>query len=218
MKTSLIPVDLLIFDFDGTLADSIPSAVEAIQEMIKELGLTYRSKEDINKHVGYGEIPLIYGAIGSKEPGLLKKAMLTYERIYLDHGMDNIKLYPHVKEFLELFKGKQKMILSNKKDIFIKKILDRYRLTAYFSKIMGGDTSPCLKPDPCAINMMVNKHKASPGRVLYIGDMTIDVETGKNAKVLTCAVTYGFDSRSKLEKLGPDLIVDDLMELEHLIV
>lgn len=217
MKISLIPVDLLIFDFDGTLADSIPPAVEAIQEMIKELGLPYKSKEDINKHVGYGEIPLVSGAIGTKEPVLLKKAMLTYERIYLDHGIKNIKLYPHIIEFLEFFKGKQKIILSNKKDMFIKKILARHQLTAYFSEIMGGDTAPCLKPDPCAINLMVGKYKASPGRVLYIGDMTIDIETGKNAKVLTCAVTYGFDGRSKLEKLGPDLIVDDLMELKDLI-
>lgn len=60
------PVDLLIFDFDGTLTDSIPAAVTAIQAMIEELGLPHKTKEQINQHVGYGEIPLVSGAIGSK--------------------------------------------------------------------------------------------------------------------------------------------------------
>jgi phosphoglycolate phosphatase-like HAD superfamily hydrolase len=53
--------------------------------------------------------------------------------------------------------------------------------------------------------------------VLFIGDMTVDIKTGKNAKVRTCAVAYGFHDKGKLKKLGPDLLVDDLMELKDLI-
>lgn len=212
-----ISIDLLILDFDGTIMDSIPPAVEAIQAMMKELGLPFKSKEEINKHVGYGEVPLVSGAIGAKEPELLKRAMEVYEKIYKSVGIKKIKAYPHVREFLELYKSKPKVILSNKKDEFIKLILDDHKLSPYFTDIFGGDTSPCLKPDPCAIYLILKKYKASPERTLYIGDMTVDIETGKNAKVLTCAVTYGFDGRVKLEKLDPDILIDDILQLKDLI-
>ncbi len=212
-----LPIDLLILDFDGTLTDSIPPAVEAIQEMIKKLGLPFKTKDEINEHVGYGEIPLVSGAIGTGEPGLLKKAMKIYEDIYMKKGIKKVVLYPHVKEFLEYFRGKTKIILSNKKDAFIKLILEDHGLAKYFSEVHGGDTLPCLKPDPYAINAMAKKYRVAKDRVLFIGDMTVDMETGKNARVRTCAVTYGFDGRDKLKKHRPDFMINDLIELKHLI-
>ena len=83
MPKDLIPIDLLIFDFDGTLADSIPPAVEAIQTMLLELNLPYKTKEQINQHVGFGEEPLVSVAIDSKNPTLLKTAMEVYFRHYI---------------------------------------------------------------------------------------------------------------------------------------
>ncbi len=212
------PIDLLIFDFDGTLTDSIPSAVEAIRSMLKELGFPHRTADEINKFVGYGEVPLISGSIGSKDPEQLKKAMSVYERKYINEGIKKIKLYPHVREFLERFKDKVKIILSNKKDDFIKRILADLKLSGYFAEVHGGDSTPCLKPDPRAINAIIDRYKVPRERVLFIGDMTVDIETGKNAKVKTCAVTYGFDGKDKLMRHKPDLLVDDLMELKGLII
>jgi len=211
------PIDLLILDFDGTLTDSIPSAVAAVQKMLVELGLPYKTKEEIDQHVGYGEVPLVSGAIGTSEPKLLKTAIEVYFKHYMQEGIGEIPLYPNVKEFLEFFKAKTKIIVSNKKHGFIKMILDRHGLTRYFAEILGGDTAPCLKPDPCVIIDLLRKYRVAPERALLIGDMTVDVETGKNAKVQTCAVTYGFHDRSKLEKLKPDFIVDNLLELTELI-
>jgi phosphoglycolate phosphatase len=217
MASKLIPIDLLIMDFDGTLTDSIPPAIVAVQKMVKKLGRPFKTKEQINKYVGYGEIPLIEGSIGSKDPGLMKKAMKAYEAIYMKEGLQKVVLYPHIREFLEYFKNKPKIIVSNKKDIFIKMILKNLKLSNYFKEVHGGDTMPCLKPDPYAINMMIKKYRVPKDRVLFIGDMTVDIETGKNAGVRTCAVTYGFDSVDKLKKRKPDIMIDDLMELKGLI-
>ena len=217
MTSKLIPIDLLILDFDGTITDSIPPAVEAIQKMIKQLNMPYKTRKEINIYVGYGETPLIAGSIGTKEPKLLKKAMKLYENIYIKEGLKKVTLYPHVKEFLEYFKKKTKIILSNKKDKFIKMILDDHKLTRYFAEIHGGDTLPCLKPDPNALNKMIKKYKVPNDHALFIGDMTVDIETGRNAKVQTCAVTYGFDSKEKLKSHKPDFLIDDLTELKGLI-
>lgn len=213
-----IPIDLLIFDFDGTLADSIPSAVDAIQSMIVELNLPHKTREEIHRHVGFGEIPLVSGSIGSDDPALLQRATEVYYKRYLQDGIKTILLYPHVREFLDHFKNKIKVIISNKSDRFIRLILENHGLLNHFQEILGGDTAPCLKPDPCVIKRLMDEHKIPPRRVIFIGDMTIDIETGKNAGVLTCGLTYGFDGREKLKKMGPDFLVDDLMELKELIV
>ncbi|MGB9612642.1 MAG: HAD family hydrolase [Candidatus Margulisiibacteriota bacterium] len=210
-------IDLMILDFDGTLTDSIPPAVEAIQKMLRELNLPFKTKEEINQHVGYGEVPLVSGAIGSKDPKLIKTAMEVYFKHYVQEGIEKVPLYPHVREFLEYFKNKLKIIVSNKKDEFIRKILEFHNLTSYFAEILGGDTAPTLKPDPSAIKNILKKYQVPPERTLFIGDMTVDIETGKNAKVYTCAVTYGFHDRNKLQKLHPDFLVDDLLELKELI-
>ncbi len=212
------PIDLIIFDFDGTLTDSIPPAIEAIQAMLKELGLPYKSKEEINRHVGYGEVPLISGAIGSQDPKLIATALDVYFKHYAQEGIPKVVLYPHVRETLEYFKDKAKAIISNKRDLFIRMILDQYGLTRHFCEILGGDTADCLKPDPCALLKIMKDNRISPDRTLLVGDMTVDIETGKNAEVLTCAVTYGFDPKVKLEKLNPDLLIDDLLELKDLII
>jgi len=217
LKRHPLPIDLIILDLDGTITDSIPPAVEAIQAMIKKLGFPYRTKKEINGYVGYGEIPLVSGAIQTNEPGPLKKAMKLYEDIYMKKGLKKVTLYPHVREFLEHFKDKTKAILSNKKDMFIKKLLRYHGLTIFFAEVHGGDTAPYLKPDPHMINRMVKKYRVPKDRVLFIGDMTVDMETGRNAKVRTCAVTYGFDSKKKLKGQKPDILIDDLMELRDLI-
>jgi phosphoglycolate phosphatase len=206
-----------MFDFDGTITDSIPSAIDAVQKMIKTLNFPYKTKDEIHEFVGFGEIPLISGSIGTNEPKALKQAMDTYEEIYKKEGIFNIRLYPHVREALEYFKNKSKVIVSNKKDEFINIILKNLELDRFFEHVYGGDTSPCLKPDPCAILHILEKYNVPPEKALFVGDMTVDVKTGKNAKTHTCAVTYGFDSGEKLKKEHPDMLIDDLLELKTLI-
>jgi len=82
-------------------------------------------------------------------------------------------------------------------------------------EIHGGDTAPCLKPDPCVILSEMEKYGTSPKKTLFIGDMTIDIETGRNAGTRTCGVTYGLDGKEKLAAAHPDFLVNDLMELKR---
>jgi len=212
-----LPIDLLIFDLDGTLTDSIPPAIEAIQKMLAELGLPVKSREAIHQYVGFGEFPLISGAIGSTDPVLVEKAMHRYMQHYVNDGFSKVVLFPHAREVLEHFREKAKVIVSNKRDEFIRIILNNFQLTPFFKHIYGGDSAPCLKPDPCTIIKVMNDYKIEPSRALFVGDMTVDIETGRNAGTHTCAVTYGFDDRAKLKAAQPDYLIDDLSELEQII-
>ena len=205
-----------MLDFDGTIADSLPAAIASVQAMLRELGYPEKSAEEIGRHIGFGERSLVEGAIGNRDEILVAQA----QAVYYKHNLENIKavrLFPHVREFLKSYKNKLMAVISNKRDEFIELILKRQRVDSYFTAIKGGDSSPCLKPDPCTINELLKNHGIAAERALYIGDMTIDVETGKNAGVLTCAVTYGFDDAATLKKVKPDFLVNDLLELrEHI--
>jgi len=211
------PIDLLIFDLDGTLTDSIPPAVAAVQKMLRELGYPARSAAQINEYVGYGELPLIAGSIGTADPAKVAAAMQLYEKYYREEGLLAVPLFPHVRETLEYFKDRTKAIISNKKSAFIDVLLKNHHLAFYFNEVLGGDNAPCLKPDPCAILEMLKKYNIPKERALLVGDMTVDVETGRNAGIKTCGVTYGFDGQEKLAAAKPDFLIADLLELKGLI-
>jgi len=206
----------MFFDLDGTLTDSIPPAVDAIQKMISELGFPQKTRQEIGQHVGFGEVPLVSGSIGSQDQKVIEQAMESYFRHYTGE-LKNIPLLPHVKEMLEHFKQVTKVIISNKRDLFIREILRHQQIDQYFSEVLGGDTSPCLKPDPCMILPLLEKYRTPQNQAIFIGDMTVDIETGRNAGIHTCAVTHGFDSRSKLLAAKPDFVIDNFSELETLI-
>ncbi|HVN67690.1 MAG TPA: HAD-IA family hydrolase [Candidatus Sulfotelmatobacter sp.] len=212
-----LPIELIIFDLDGTLTDSIPPAIAAIQKMLGQLGYPVKSAAEVHRYVGWGELPLITGSIGTEEEDKVSAAMRLYEKYYREEGLPAVPLYPHVKEILEYFKSKTKAIISNKKSAFIDILLKNHHLAFYFREVLGGDNAPCLKPDPCAILEMLKKYNVPKERALLVGDMTVDIETGRNAGIKTCGVTYGFDGKDKLAAAGPDFLIADLLELKSLI-
>lgn len=206
------PVDLIMFDFDGTLADSLPAAIRSVQAMLKELRYPNKSAKQIRKYIGFGEIPLIEGSIGHADQKQLKLAIKVYYK-HIRRSLGTIKLYPRIKNMLDYFKDKLLYVVSNKKDEFIQIVLKKHQIDNYFVKILGGDKSPCLKPDPCVINALLKKHGLPKQRALFVGDMTIDIKTGKNAGILTCATTYGLEKRKILKSLNPDFLVNDAASL-----
>jgi phosphoglycolate phosphatase-like HAD superfamily hydrolase len=86
-----------------------------------------------------------------------------------------------------------------------------------FKEIIGGDKSTSLKPDPAQVLELLHKYQVNKNRALFVGDMVIDVETGKNAGIHTCAVTYGFESVAKLKASLPEILVNNITELKTYI-
>ncbi|MCU0641943.1 MAG: HAD hydrolase-like protein [Candidatus Margulisbacteria bacterium] len=207
--------DLLLFDLDGTLADSLPAAVSAVQAMLAELKYPPKSVAEINGYIGFGEVALVAGSIGTTEPEKVEQARARYYH-YVRESIPTVPLFPRVAATLWELKP-PKIVLSNKRDEFIRLILEHHGLVPAFAEILGGDSAPCLKPDPCAIIGLIKKYRVAPERVLLIGDMTVDIETGKNAGVKTCGVTYGFDGLDKLAAHRPDYLIDDFARLREIV-
>ena len=210
-------VNVIIFDVDGTLVDSKDDIVKAMNYALREVGAEEREPERIVSYIGTGARDLVKKSLGKRHGKLFDKAVKIFSEYYVKHSADKSKLYPHVKEVLGHFKYKRKFILTNRYRRFADVTLKELGIRGYFEDIIGGDDESCLKPSACVLDRALPKMKIDKKEALIVGDMAIDVNTGKNSGVKTCWVTYGLGKKEDVEPLRPDYIIDDIIELKDII-
>ena len=210
-------VDLIIFDLDGTLVDSRKDIANAVNFTLRELGLEEKNIQEISSYIGTGVSDLIKKSLDENRDDLFKKALSVFEKYYREHPLDTTRLYPGVKDVLEYFKNKRKVIVTNRKYEFAVLILKTLNVYGYFEEILGGDNLGCLKPSSCNLENVMHKLHMDKEKTLIVGDMDIDILAGKRAGIITCAVTYGIGKKEDILKAKPDYIIDDILGLEEII-
>ena len=214
-------IKLLIYDLDGTLIDSKRDIANAVNWTLKELGLKTLSVNQISSFVGNGVLHLMQSVLGEASGGtkrsdfdlVLKRSVQLYRTRYANHLVDETTLYPSVQEVLEHFKNFRQAVITNKPEEFSREILKRLGISAYFFRILGGDQGWAKKPAPEPVLDVVRSAGALPRETVLIGDSLIDIQTGKNARIKTVAVTYGFGSLKEIKEGQPDWILGHLSEL-----
>jgi len=209
-------IDLLIFDLDGTLVDSKEDIVNAVNFTLRQLGLDEKPYNKIASFIGTGVNDLIRKAIGEKKKNLFDEGVLIFEDYYKKQSAAKSKLYPHVEDILKHFKDKPMFVVTNRKRDMAQATLNSLKIGKYFKDIIGGDDESCLKPSVCSIDKVLKCNKNNK-RSMIVGDMDLDVLSGKKAGILTCAVTYGIGKKEDIVKAEPDYIIDDIVELKDII-
>ena len=210
-------VRLLVFDLDGTLVDSKQDLALSVNAMRKEMGLAPLTLELISSYVGHGVMLLVRRSLGSQATDEnVEKGLAFFLDYYRRHMLDNTAPYPGVSEALEKLKGHKMAVLTNKPVIFSREMISRLGFAPYFSYVYGGNSFPQKKPDPVGLHKLMEDLQVSARETVMVGDSDTDILTGRNAGVLTCGVTYGFGAET-LEKVSPDLTIDDLRELPPLL-
>lgn len=204
---------LFVFDFDGTLADTRLDIADSVNRALAELGLRTLDRETLYTFIGRGVNHLMAQSLEGTDCDDISRITDAFLAHYQAHLLDQTTLFPNCREALAHFAHKEHAILSNKPTRFITQILDALDCRSPFGTIIGGDTMPEKKPDPGGLHHILEKHRTRPEDALMIGDSRIDIETGKNAGVRTCGVTFGHAGREALEFAGSDWIIDDLSEL-----
>lgn len=211
-------VALIIFDLDGTLVDSKKDIVNAVNFTLKRIGLKVKPSPEIASYIGTGVEDLIRKSLGEDSGRIFKEALGIFIRYIKEHALDYTVLYPNVKDILEHFRYKKKAIVTNRRYDIAEVVVKGLGIFGYFDGIMGGDAISCMKPSSCPLDMVIEKLGVSDRKkIIMVGDMAIDVLTGKNAGVNTCAVTYGIGKREDIIKAKPDYIIDDIAELKDVI-
>ena len=206
----------MLFDLDGTLADSFVAIGAALNRALIECGLPERSIAWTRGHVGHGAVELVTSAVGpADEPALLAVGTsfaAHYQAIYLEQTPP----LPGAGAVLEHVAGRtggRVAVVSNKYAALCRAWLEHWDLARFVAAVAGPETYGARKPDPGAILPVVAGLGVAPSDALLVGDMDIDVETGRNAGVAVVAVSGGASPREVLERAGALAVLDELRGL-----
>ena len=204
-----LPFDLLIFDLDGTLIDYRKDIAGSINRMLAALNLPPKEESLIATYVGNGVANLIRHSLGEGYEKLSGRALKIFKHDYDAHLLDYTRLYPDVSNVLEKLGAVPKAVITNKPLSFSEKILKGLSVRGHFNFVLGGDMAFPKKPAPeSVLHLMKEARQSRKDKVLIVGDSCLDIQTGKNAGIKTCAVTYGFGARHELEAAKPDYVID----------
>jgi len=213
-------IQLVIFDLDGTLIDSRLDLVHSVNAALRHIGRTELPDDVIASYVGDGAPVLIQRALGGEVPdeALVRKGLEFFLSYYRAHKLDHTTVYPGVAEALAAIQSpgngsaRKLAVLSNKPVVPSKAIVDALGLGPFFSQVYGGNSFATKKPDPEGARKLLEENGVQPQHAAIIGDSHVDVNTGRNAGMVTIGVTYGFAPHT-LQDEPPDVLVDHPSEL-----
>lgn len=206
---SAAPKRLIIYDLDGTLVDTAEDITEAINAMLVQLSASTLPRDRIRHYVGRGLHDLVGRCLDTTDPALLSCGLRAFEAYYGAHLTDHSRLYPGVREALEHFKSRLQIIFTNKPNPYAKDLVEALGIGGYFQEILAGGAAP-KKPDPSVLLALMQRMTVRPDEALLIGDSLIDVQTGRNAGILTVILGQGFEDRQTLTAAAPDVMVDHM--------
>jgi phosphoglycolate phosphatase len=213
----MISMDLLIFDLDGTLADTKDDIATAVNLTLRDFGLPGKEPQVIYSYVGNGVRKLLQRTFEGRAEDLYEQALNVFRQHYLAHLLDTTRFYPGVMEVLDHFKHKKRAIATNKPYEYTRYIIEGLGVQDHFDLILGGDSTPYLKPHPAMIKEVLERLGIRNERAIMIGDGVNDILAARAAGTKTCAVGYGLGRSEDLWAQQPDLFCSSASELPRLI-
>lgn len=209
------PIDAVMFDHDGTLVDSIPAVISASNGVLWERGLEKADAGRIVAGMIHPTAQRLGLLAGIDDPAARENMARRYSQLALHHA-DLAELYPGVRGAVETLadRGFRLGVVSNSRGAFVRTILHRLGVADSFASMVGEDDMPAPKPDPRGLLAALGA--VPPARAVYVGDSSADLQTARNAGMRAIGVTWGTHSRSELEPLGFDALVDSPQALAGL--
>ena len=208
---------LLIFDLDGTIADTLYSIRDAVNMCMEHFGFEERSYSEVRAAVGNGARLLILRSIPAEVAADAERAEEIYKYFQSCYSITYNRIDGCYKGMYDAMtelhaRGYTLAVLSNKPDAYVKNIIG-----ALFDKetvvIAMGETDLPKKPDPTAPHYIARTLGFEPKDCAFIGDSEVDIRTAQNAGMLSVAVSWGFRSKETLIECAPDVIIDRPSEL-----
>lgn len=206
------PVQAVLFDFDGTLADSFDAITESVNRVADAYGLPHFSDAQVRGKVGYG-LPHLLTDLFPNHP--VEESVSLYRE---DHGTiarERTRLLPGVWDVLsQLDRLNVGMaVCSNKAVSFTRELCDALEVARYFAAVLGPEDVAEPKPAPDMLLEAMRRLGVEASRTLYVGDMSIDVETARAAGVPVWVIATGAQNEDDLRAADPDRIMSRFEEI-----
>jgi len=213
------PAPALIFDLDGTLADTAPDLLGATNAVLAARGRPQLDLEHLRHMVGFGAVALINQAMEASGAPVPEEEMPSLIGIFLDHYRhhiaDGTRLFPDVVETLIALKtaGARLGVLTNKPQELTDLLLPQLNLTDLFTAVYGAGRKPYTKPDPRIFqDVVTDVFEGCGGPAVMIGDSITDLNTARAAGAPCILMTYGF-TPVPAAQLGADMALDAFADL-----
>lgn len=192
--------DLVIFDLDGTILDTLEDLCDSVNYALDRLGFPKRTLVEVRNFLGNGIRKLVECALPQGSDEKCVEEMLAIHREYYSvHCADKTKPYEGIKEMLGELKerGIKLAVLSNKPDYAVKILCEDY-FPNVFDAAYGFREGIERKPSPEAVEGLLEELGVPREKAVYVGDSEVDVRTAKNAGLDMMIVEWGFRDREFL--------------------
>jgi phosphoglycolate phosphatase len=203
----------VLFDFDGTLADSFDAIAESVNFVRTENHLPELRFEEIKSHVGHGLEHLMEKMLPGCDVGQAKKAYHAHHKI---HMKTHTRLYPNAREFLsklQLF-GISMGVCSNKPVGFTTELIEHLGISSFFKVVLGPEDVPNPKPAPDMLIEAAKRLKIKHNEVVYVGDMDVDIKASGAAGMEVWIVRHDDSSFKISEEIASENIHISFLEIE----
>jgi len=210
-------IQLVIFDLDGTLVDAYQAVAASFNHALKSFGYPSVDDSTIKRSVGWGDRQLLSKFIKPEDLDRVLSVYRAHHRTALKSGT---KFLPGARTLLDQLKrdGCKLAIASNRPSRFTHIILKHLEVRSLFTAVVCADEVASPKPAPDCLVRILEQCRLVPAQALYVGDMTIDVETGQRAGIQTVGVVTGSSTEEELRKLGPRWIVHQISDVGQIVL
>ena len=206
----------IAFDLDGTLVDTAPDLVGALNTILAQESLPPLPFDDVRLMVGRGARALLergFAAAGAPlDAGHAPTLVERFIAVYLDRIADESAPFPGVIEVLTELKaaGVKLVVCTNKLTNLSVALLDAVELTPFFDAVVGADLAPAAKPDGRHVAAAIAAVGGDPARAVMVGDSINDALGARNAGVPSVLVSFGY-TEDPVETLGADMVIHSFL-------
>lgn len=205
-------IKALIYDLDGTLADTLPSLCQAINMTMDHYGAPLRTCEDVRLAIGNGARMLVKRLLPdalAKHEDKVTEALLYYNARYAE-TYTAADCYDGIQDAVTALchRGYTSAVLSNKPDKYTVALCRILFPENTFALTRGQQEGVPTKPDPTAPLSIAARLGVRPEECAFIGDSEVDIRTAKNAGMMSVGCAWGYRSADDLRAEGADAVID----------
>ncbi|UTD29707.1 HAD family hydrolase [Bradyrhizobium sp. WD16] len=218
MTVTSLDAPLVVFDLDGTLVDTAPDLVSALNHVLDREGLRPLPLASARKMIGAGARRMLERGLEADgravEPGDLDRLTADFIGFYAEHIADLSRPFEGVVDTLDHLaqRGFLLAVCTNKLEWLSRRLLDQLGLTEHFAAICGADTFGVSKPDPAILRQTIARAGGSLKAAVMVGDSGPDVGVARRAGVPVIGVDFGY-TEIPIAELAPDTIISAMVEL-----
>ncbi len=223
--TSRFAPQLVLFDLDGTLVDSVKDLASAAQQTMNSLGHAPPDIGKVREYVGNGIERLVHRCLTGRmnadaAPEQFERAIERFMADYEQHNAKHSTVYAGVPEGLDAIarSGVRMGCVTNKSARFTSPLLEALGLAKYFELVVCGDTTAHKKPHPAPLIYALGRSSLTPEQALFVGDSSNDVLAARAARMPVVCVNYGYNHGRDIADSRPDAVLDSLVDLPPLLL